>query len=83
MTKQQTKFSKNFKEAYPSLSSNAIDRAQRIKNNYKYFKINNTCRSVIVRFTSFKHRTSFYRNRSKMKGVRIKHDLEVQCFEEC
>ena len=36
---------------------------------------NNTCRSVIVRFNSFKHRTLFYRNRNKLKGVRIKLDL--------
>ena len=59
------------KEACPNLS----DRAHRIGSNYKCFKTNNTCRSVIVRFNSFKHRTLFYRNRNKLKGVRIKLDL--------
>ena len=63
------------KEACPNLSGNVIDRAHRIGSNYKCFKTNNTCRSVIVRFNSFKHRTLFYRNRNKLKGVRIKLDL--------
>ena len=63
------------KEAFPSLSGNVTDRAHRIGSNYKCFKTNNTCRSVIVRFNSFKHRTLFYRNRNKLKGVRIKLDL--------
>ena len=64
-----------FKKACSSLSGNVIDRAHRIGSNYKCFKTNNTCRSVIVRFNSFKHRTLFYRNRNKLKGVRIKLDL--------
>ena len=63
------------KEACPNLSGNIIDWAHRIGSNYKCFKTNNTCRSVIVRFNSFKHRTLFYRNRNKLKGVRIKLDL--------
>ena len=63
------------KEACPNLSGNIIYRVHRIGSNYKCFKTNNTCRSVIVRFNSFKHRTLFYRNRNKLKGVRIKLDL--------
>ena len=63
------------KDACPSLSDNVIDRAHRIWSNYKCFKTNNTCRSLIVRFNSFEHRTSFYRNRNKLKGVRIRLDL--------
>ena len=64
-----------FKKACSSLSGNVIDRAHRIGSNYKCFKTNNTCRSVIVRFNSLKHRTSFYRNRNRLKGVRITLDL--------
>ena len=57
------------KEACLSLSGNVIDRAHRIGSNYKCFKTNNNCRSVIVRFNSFKHRTW------QIKGVRINLDL--------
>ena len=64
-----------FKKACSSLSGNVIDRAHRIGSNYKCFKTNNTCRSVIVRFNSLKHRTSFYRNKNRLKGVRITLDL--------
>ena len=48
------------KEACPSLSGNVIDRANCIESNYKCFKTNNTL---------------FYRNRNKLKVVRIKVDL--------
>ena len=57
------------KEACLSLSGNVIDRAHRIWSNYKCFKTNDNCRSVIVRFNSFKHRTWL------KKGRRIKLDL--------
>ena len=63
------------KEECSNLSGNVIDRAHLIGSNYKCFKTNNTYRSFIVRFNSFKHRTLFYRNRNKLKGVRIKLDL--------
>ena len=35
------------KEACPNLSGNVIDRAHRIGSNYKCFKTNNICHSVI------------------------------------
>ena len=63
------------KEACQDLSGNVIDQVNRIGSNYKCFKSNNTCRSVIVRFNSFTNRTLFCRNRNKLKGVRIKLDL--------
>ena len=63
------------KEACQDLSGNIIDQVNRIGSNYKCFKTNNTCRSVIVRLNSFRHRTLFYRNRNKLKVVRIKLDL--------
>ena len=63
------------KDACPNLSGDCIDRAHRIGRDYKCHKTNKTCRSVIVRFTSFKHRTSIYRNRNILKDVRVKLDL--------
>ena len=67
--KVREKVANILKEACLSLSSNVIDRAHRIVSNYKCFKTNNNCRSVIVRFNSFKHRTW------QIKGVRIELDL--------
>ena len=69
------KVDKILKEACPSLSSTATDRAHLMGNNCKCFKTNNTCCGVNVRFTSFKHRISFYRKMDKLKSVRIKMDL--------
>ena len=63
------------REACPNLSGDSIDRAPRIRRDYKYHKTNKTCRSVIVCFTSFKHGTSIYRNRNILKDVRVKIDL--------
>ena len=63
------------KEACPNLSGDCIDCAHRIGRDYKCHKTNKTCRSVTVCFTSFKHRTSIYRNRNIFKDVRVKLDL--------
>ena len=63
------------KKACPSFSGNVIDWAHHIRRNFKFFKTNNTCHSIILHFNSFKHRTSFCRNRNKLKGVQIKLDL--------
>ena len=60
------------KEACPNLSGDCINHAHRIGRDYKYYKTNKTCRIVIVRFTSFKHRTSIYRNRNILEDVRVK-----------
>ena len=62
-------------KACPNLSGDCNDRAHRIKPDYKCHKTNKTCHSVIVCFTSFKHRTSTYRNRNILKDVRVKLDL--------
>ena len=54
----------------------AIDRAHRIGNGYKDRKTNTLCKSIIVRFTTFRHRTMFYRNRNKLKNnAKVKLDL--------
>ena len=63
------------KEAKLDIPEVVIDRAHRIGNEYE----NNSkvkCKSIIVRFTTFRHRTCFYRAKKKFKkGVKVKIDL--------
>ena len=33
------------------------------------------CKSIIVRFSTFRHRALFYRNRSKLKNAEVRPDL--------
>ena len=54
----------------------AFDRAHRIGKTYKEKGTDRKCKSIIVRFTTFRHRTMLYRSKRKMsKNVRIKLDL--------
>ena len=54
----------------------AFDRAHRIGKTYNEKGTNRTCKSIIVRFTTFRHRTLLYRSKKKMsQNVRIKLDL--------
>ena len=54
----------------------AIDRAHRNGNGCKDRKTNTLCKSTIVRFTTFRHRIMFYRNRNKLKNnAKVKLDL--------
>ena len=54
----------------------AIDRAHRINNGYKIRNTNTFCKLKIVTFITFRHRTLFYRNRSKLKNnAKVKLDL--------
>ena len=68
------------KEGCPILSGDCIDCAHRIGGYYKCHKTNKTCRSVIVCFTTFKHRTSIYQNRNILKDVRVKLDLKKKKY---
>ena len=52
-----------------------IDRAHRIGKGYTDKKSNLSCKSIIVRFTTFRHRTMLYRNRNKLKKAKGKLDL--------
>ena len=52
-----------------------IDRAHRIGKGYTDKKSNLSCKSIIVRFTTFRHRTMLYRNRNKLKKAKVKLDL--------
>ena len=53
-----------------------INEAECIGNEYKDRKTNAFCKSIIVRFTTFRHQTMFYRDRSKLKdNAKVKLDL--------
>ena len=52
-----------------------IDRAHRIGKGYTHKKSNLSCKSIIARFTTFRHRTMLYRNRNKLKKAKVKLDL--------
>ena len=65
-----------FKKAKVDIPESIIDRAHRIGSRYLDASSNNYCKSIIIRFTTFCHRTMFYRAKNKLKrGVRIKLDL--------
>ena len=69
------KVAKFLGEACPDVPVSWIDRAHRIGSEYKSYRNKKKCCSIIVRFMSFRHRTMFYRNRKRLKDVRIKLDL--------
>ena len=53
-----------------------IDRFHRIGKGYNDKKTNVRCKSIIVRFTTFRHRTMFYRSRANLKSnIKLKLDL--------
>ena len=59
----------------------AFDRAHRIGRAYNDKGSNKNCKSIIIRFTTFRHRTMLYRCKKKMsKNVRIKVDLTKKRF---
>ena len=39
------------------------------------------CKSIIVRFTTFRHRTLFYRARKNLKSAKVKLDLMKSRFD--
>ena len=63
-------------EAGVDIPNEVVDRAHRIGPSYTDKNSNVECKSVIVRFTTFRHRTMADRAKKKMKsGVRVKLDL--------
>ena len=65
-----------FKESKVDIPESVIDRAHRIGSRYLGVSSNNYCKSIIIRFATFRHRTMFYRAKNKLKrGMRIKLDL--------
>ena len=65
---------KEFAEMGVELQEDAIDRAHRIGKKYNV-EVEEEDDTVIVRFSSWKHRTLVYRNRKKSKKVRVKIDF--------
>ena len=61
-----------FKEAKVDIPESIIDRAHSIGSRYLDASSNNYCKSIILRFTTFRHRTMLYRAKNKLKrDVRI------------
>ena len=58
-----------------NISENDIDRGDRIGKPYVDDISKKQCKSIIVRFTSFRERTLVYRGKKIIKDVRIKVDL--------
>ena len=58
------------------IPESVVDRARRIDYRYLDACPNIYCKSIIIRFTTFRHRTTLYRAKNKLKrAVRIKLDL--------
>ena len=58
-----------------------VDYVQRIGRIYKDQALNKNCKGIIVRFTTFRHRTMLYRTRSKLKGVEVRLDLTKSLYD--
>ena len=58
-----------------------IDRAHQIGRRYKDKNRNVPCKSIIVRFSKFRHRTLFYRNRNKLKNAKVRLDLTKKRYK--
>ena len=58
-----------------------IDRAHRIGKEYRDKRSNLSCKSIIIRFTTFRHRTIFYWNRNKLKKGKVKIDLTKRRYD--
>ena len=70
-----------FKEAKVAVPDNVLDRAHRVGPSYTDRKTSKKCKSIIVRFTTFRHRTLLYRARKNVKsGFKVKLDLTKSRF---
>ena len=58
-----------------------IDRAYRIGKEYRDKRSNLSCKSIIVRFSTFHHSTIFYRNRNKLQKAKVKIDLTKRWYD--
>ena len=69
------------KKFCPNLCGDCIDRAHCIGPDYAFYKLQEKCRSITVRFVCFKNRTLFYKKRASLKNVRVKIDLTKRRYE--
>ena len=56
------------KEAKVAVPDNVLDRAHRTGPSYMDRITSEKCKSIILRFTTFRHRTLFYRARKNLKS---------------
>ena len=64
------------KETSCDIPDGVIDRDHRTGKGYDNKKTNVCCKSIIVRFTTFRHRTMFYWSRAHLKNnIKLKLDL--------
>ena len=69
-----------FKEAKLSFPKNVFDSAHRIGPIYADRVSPKKCKSIIVRFTTFHHRTLFYMARKNLKNAKVKLVLFIHYF---
>ena len=71
-----------FKEAKVDILESVIDQVYRIGYRYLDAASNNYCKSIIIRFITFRHRTMLCRTKNKLKrDVRIKLDLSKSRYD--
>ena len=71
-----------FTEAEVDIPDTVLDRAHRIGQPYTLTNSGVKVQSIITRFTTFRHRTIFYRKRKSLKeGVTVKLDLTKSKYE--
>ena len=64
------------------LPEGVIDRAHRIGSDYTEKKTQKVCNSIIVRFTTFRHRTAFYRARRSIGNrAQVRLDLTKRQYD--
>ena len=64
-----------------SIPDAVVDRAHRIGCFYKDRAPNKSCKGIIVRFTTFRHRRMLYVTRSNFKEVKISLDLTKSQYD--
>ena len=70
-----------FKEAKVAVPENVLDCAHRIRPIYTDRVSKKKCKIIIVRFTTFCHRTVFYRARKNLKSAKVKLDVTKSRFD--
>ena len=70
-----------FKKAKVSVPEMVLDRAHRIGSIYTDRVSQKKRKSIIVSFTTFRHRTIFYRARKNLKSAKVKIDLTKSRFD--
>ena len=70
-----------FKEAKVFVLENVLHRAHRIGPIYTDRVSQKKCKSIILRFTTFRHRALFYRARKNLKSAKVTPDLTKARFD--